>query len=195
MIAGESVAVTIDSRAYRQKPDGREAAGITRRLQKSGPKELDLRTFCERVREGHTWMGGTFNPSESGWGSFIGQRLFALDIDNTTEYQRKDGSKGKRALLPDESGHLTPKEALDRCEGLDMAVVCLYSTFSSTDECEKFRVVIDAGETITSERDARDVLAWLLDEFPEADQSCRNPNRLFYGSNGNVLEVWAGERP
>jgi hypothetical protein len=179
---------------YQRKPNEREVAGITRRLQAAGPTELSLGEFCEVVRKGRTWVGGTFTQSGSGWGEFVGQRLFALDIDNATDYPRKDGSRGKRPLRRDESGHLSAREALERCERLDLAVVCLYETLGSTDECERFRIVVDAGETIVDQDEAREIIAWLLGEFPEADKSCKNPNRLFYGSTGKVLEVWSGER-
>ena len=59
----------------------------------------------------------------------------------------------------------------------------LYFTFHATVEpwYPRYRIVFDAGEQVTDEARASDVLKTLLAAFPEADQKCSNVNRLFFG--------------
>lgn len=190
-----SFMVTLDTEAYKTKPDTSEAGRITARMKSAHPTELDEASFCEHVRQGKTWVGATYQPRGSGWGLFVGQQVFALDIDNATEYARKDGGRGKRPLLADEEGHLSPTEALARCEALGLVPLCTYATMHDRPENRRFRLVFVMPEPVADEGEARGIIAALLRAFPEADPSCKNPNRLFYGSNGTVTELWRGEAP
>lgn len=55
--------------------------------------------------------------------------------------------------------------------------------------------MFDYGEVVETEAEARAVYGGtLLELFPEADQKCKNPNRLFFGSNGEVIPAWEAER-
>ena len=56
--------------------------------------------------------------------------------------------------------------------------------------------MFDYGEVVgDGSRGARGIRGTLLELFPEADQKCKNPNRLFFGSNGEVIPAWeAGAR-
>lgn len=177
--------ITVDAaRAYTSKPDGREASLITNRMKASGPMLLTQGRFCEAVRRGHTWTGATYPPRRgSGWGEFQGQQVFGLDFDNGTH---------ERPLEEGEEGYLHPLDALRRLERLNVSPMCLYFTFSATPEHPRYRIVIDMGEVVRNEDEAKTILKKLLGAFPEADQSCKNPNKIFYGSNGEVWELWDG---
>lgn len=182
--------VTLDSMRYAAKPKAADAAAITRRMQGAGAVEVTPPQLCEHVRRGCTWMGGTYEPERGGWGRFLGQRIFALDFDNETH------GKPKRPLQPGEAGYLSPLDAIRACLECDVEPMLLYFTMSASLDplrC-KYRLVIDNGETVTSEKEARGVLDGLLEAFPEADQSCRNPNRLFFGSGGECWPLfdWLG---
>lgn len=180
--------VTIDTaRPYHDKPAfKREIGAITRRLESARAIELGERRFCNAVRLGYTWVGGTYEPDSDGWGDFKSQQLFAIDVDNDTE----DEGGGKRPLKPWEPGYLEPRFALLRCHDYGWKPLCMYATLSAGAGSCRYRIVFDAGEPITDEREARDFALSLLADFPEADQACKNPNRLFAGSNGSVWELW-----
>lgn len=185
--AMSSFMVTIDGVGYRAKPHGREVADITRRLQRAGATECDAATFCEHVKQGRTWTGGTFEPCAGKWGEFTGQQLFALDFDNSAP--GTDGH-GKRPLCQGETGYLDPVDALDRCEQLGLAPLCLYFTMGAKcPDWPKYRLVFDMGELLDQDT-AQAVIQSLLTAFPESDQACKNLNRLFFGSNGEVWECW-----
>ena len=51
--------------------------------------------------------------------------------------------------------------------------------------------MFDAEEVITDEEIAKSYLLALLELFPEADQACRNVNRLFFGGR-EVIDCRAG---
>lgn len=175
--------VQLDPTPHAVKPEGAEIGAITRRLQQAGPSLVSFEELRDAILAGATWCGGCFEPHAGGWGPFVSQQIFALDFDNDAEYRRKDGSKGKRPLLPDERGYLEPTDALARCKELGIAPMMLYVTFHATVEpwYPRYRIVFDAGELVTDEARASDVLKTLLAAFPEADQKCSNVNRLFFG--------------
>lgn len=186
----QKLLVKLDGVSYRAKPDRKEFGAITNRLKKAKPSLIDPAAFCEHVRLGRTWVGGVFEG-----GRFVGQQLFALDFDNCAEETDGGGHKVKRQLSLGEPGYLDPVEALDRCEGLGMWPLCLYFTFSSKaerDQC-RYRVVFAAKQPISDRERAEGFLEALLRNFPEADQACKNLNRLFCGSGGEVIPCWVLE--
>lgn len=161
--------VTLDGVGFTQKPQGAQVAGITRRMQSRGPVAVTLAQLMSAIASGVTWCGGIFEPSNAGWGRFLGQRLFGLDFDNKVEV-------------------LDPMDALDRslAEGID--VILWHPTFSATIEpwCPRYRVVIDAGVTL-DDATARDFDLLLKGMFPEADNTFnRAHNRLLFGTRWAV---------
>ena len=71
-----------------------------------------------------------------------------------------------------------------------MSLVCAYPTFSATPDKLRFRFIIDAGVIISEKAKAERIILMLLELFPEADKNCKNTNRLWYGSPGEVWETW-----
>lgn len=187
--------VTLDPISYSSKPTGKEMGAITRRMQAAGPANITTAEFVEHVRAGKTWCAGTFKPNAYKWGAFLGQQLFAVDIDGKT----KDG----RQLHEGDAGFLHPLAALDRCVDHCVTPLCLYFTFSAVctgvdaTSTHRFRVVFDAGAPLGKE-EAENMRKRLLKLFPEADPACRNANRLWLGSCGEVWEIakaWEGAVP
>ena len=180
-----SIIVTLDDVFYRVKPQGSEYGAITKRLQQAGPTICTPTEFSNHVKCGGTWVGAVYEPSDSGWGNFIGQRLFGLDFDNATS---RNGAKSP--LSVGDEGYLDPVDALDRCEKLGFSPMLLYFTYSARcPDWPRFRLVFDIGEMVEEEM-AKKILRAFLKAFPEADQACKNPNRLYLGSNGEVWECW-----
>lgn len=190
----DSFWVTLDQKGYTRKPTA-EVGGITERLKQAGGVLLDYESFTAAVYRGCTWVPGTFGeskPNDKGkmvWGDFISLQVFALDFDNAAKVFDQDGKpiKGKkRPLLPHEPGYLSPTQALDRCRSLGLKPFMLYFSFSARPGWPRYRLVFDLGEPITDEDTARAIIAAVLETYPEADQGCKNPNRLFFGSPGKV---------
>ena len=175
--------VTLDSVSYTSKPEPYIGA-ITRRVQSAGATECDAAEFAAHVAAGRSWVGGTYAPEADHWGEFLGQQIFALDFDNKVQVNGKD----KQARYG-EAGYIDPQGVHNRCDRLGVGKpFCTYITFSADPMRDwlRFRAVIDCGEVL-DEADAKEFLAYLLRAFPEADQRCKNLNRIFFGTNG---EVW-----
>lgn len=158
--------VTLDDVAYTTKPDRAEYSRITNRMKAAKPREVDKLEFCKHIAEGKSFIGGAF---DRGLKHLISWQIAALDFDD---------------------GKISPIEALDRCEQLDIAPMLLYFTLSSTVKKPRFRLVFDLGQSVHDADVAADVIATLMHEFPESDAQCRNANRIFLGSNGEVWQCW-----
>lgn len=171
----ERYPVMLDGVSYDHKPEGGEIGAITRRLQRRGSCMVTAEELATAIRDGHTWMAGTFGPSERGWGPFLGLRLWALDIDN---------HMGKRQLVPHDAGFAWPKTIRQRLVSLGFEPILCHSTAHATREAVRFRTVLDVGEIVTDETEAKELIQLLLTHFPECDQSCKNPNRLSFGAQG-----------
>ena len=191
MTSEPRILVTLDSVAYRSKPDGKFGA-ITTRLQRTRPVEIGAKVFCEHVRAGKCWTG-YLGGGRSGFtgGDFDGLQVMALDFDNAEDTGEKDadGRAIKRYLRKGEAGYMSPLGALDRLESLGIAPLCLYATFNSKPENMRFRVVVALDSPKRAEVASKAVFA-LLKAFPEADRKCSNLNRIYAGSNGDVQQTW-----
>lgn len=197
MLRDSRFLVQLDQTPHTVKPEGTEIAAVTRRLQQTGPRSVNFEELVTAIQAGATWCGGCYEACATGWGPFVSQQIFALDLDNVGEYVRRDGSKGKRPLLPDEVGYLAPSELLERCAALGLQpMFAHYTMHHDPARNVRYRVAFDAGEPVTSEKDAEQVIATLLDAFPEADRSCKNVNRLFFGAlPGSKVSDLRGWRP
>lgn len=183
-MAAERYPVMLDGTAYDHKPEGFEIGSITRRLQAAGPTEVTAAELAHAIRQGRTWMAGTFAPSGKGWGAFRGLRLWALDIDN-----HRDG----RQLTPGDTGFAWPEDIRRRLVSLGLHPTLCYSTAHATEDKVRFRTVLDVGEIVTDETEAKELIRLVLERFPECDQKCGNINRLFFGSTEcGLYPYWTG---
>lgn len=187
----------LDPTPHERKPEGGEIGAVTRRLQQAGPTPVSFEELAKVIESGGTWCGGCYEAKPAKWGPFMSMQVFGLDFDNSSEYLRRDGSKGKRPLLPDERGYLTPAEALERCAELELWPLCIhYTMHHDAVHNVRYRIIFDMGEPVTTEAEAERILSILLSSFPEADQKCSNANRLFFGAlPGSKVRDLRGWRP
>lgn len=194
----EQIPVMLDSVRYTTKPDAYVPA-ITDRLKAAGPCLCTPFELAQAIADGRTICPACFAPDPSatfGHSAFMGQRVFALDFDNTGEH--------RAPLMPSDPLYLDPWEAVARFAktfGRDPLMV--YPSMSCrpprtmadrwrAETRAKYRIVLDAGEIVTDADRATEIQAKLLKVFPEADQSTKNLNRLYFGSNGRVALNWGG---
>lgn len=207
-VSDDHFALTIDFTSYDRKPQGKEIAAITRRLQAAGPTKLTIEEFALAVAHGCTWVGGCYQPKSDGWGEFDSIEKFANDFDNEYPVMGKDGKP-----LKDESGRIITRIAMpydaDYCDPWDMLrlyrdtfgtwPLMMYPTFSyrfdgtfggrySKDTRMKFRIVFDFGRTFRDEGEARKQIEKMRRLYPHTDPKCVNPNRLYFGACGKC--VW-----
>lgn len=156
--------ITIDPRQVSSKPDDDYKMTITSNL--TVQTGITINEFSELVSPPYslTWSPGLFNGTRSN-DNWIQQIVFALDFD---------------------SG-ITIDQVLDRCKQFCMAPHVWYFTFSDSPEKQKFRVVFFLSEPITDTKLHSFILESLLRLFPEADQSCKDASRYFYGGKNSVV--------
>lgn len=198
--------VMLDGQRFTRKPTAKDAAAITTRFKTNHAAEVTPAQFFEAIRRGQTWVGGCFEPGttdEKGkpiWGAFISQQIFACDFDNSAfvydangnKVKDADGRELKRPLMSHEAGFITVEGALNRCASLDLQPLCWYATMSAKPDWRKFRLVFDIGEPITDELHAKAIIEQFRFLFTESDQAITKPNRLFYGSNGELHDLARG---
>ena len=115
--------------------------------------------------------GYTFSPAVYGGRSrkqenFSEIQLFGIDIDKGISY----------------------KEITDKCKRIGLPVLFSYHTLSSSSAYPKYRLVFSHIVPITNSDIAKSVLGMLKTLFPEADGSCFELARMFFGGK-KLIEV------
>lgn len=156
--------ITIDSRPVTSKPDDDYKETITSHL--TIQTGITINEFSTLVSQplGYTWSPGLFKGTRSNY-NWQQQSVFALDFD---------------------SG-ITIDQVLDRCRQFCLAPQIWYSTFSDSPAKQKFRVVFFLDQPVTDPKLFEFLIESLLRLFPEADQSCKDAGRFFFGGLDSVV--------
>jgi hypothetical protein len=156
--------VTIDPRPVHSKPDENYKMTITSHLTlKTG---VTINEFSELVSppNSFTWSPGLFNGTRSNQ-NWIQQSEIALDFD----------------------GGIPLEQVLERCNQFGFTPQVWYSTFSDSPAKQKFRPVFFLDQPITDLKLFEFVIESLMKLFPEADPSCKDASRFFYGGKKSVV--------
>jgi hypothetical protein len=156
--------ITIDPRPVTSKPRDDYKETITSHL--TLQTGITINEFSTLVSQplGYTWSPGLFKGTRSNH-NWQQQSVFALDFD---------------------SG-ITIDQVLDRCQQFCLAPQVWYSTFSDSPAKQKFRVVFFLSEPVTDPKLFEFLIESLLRLFPEADQSCKDAGRFFFGGLDSVV--------
>ena len=147
-------------RGYPRKPGNVGAVRRRMRAVDVGAEEL-----VEGIGRGFAWMPSFMERgmTRACWRS---QQLVGLDFDN------KEGCR-----------ILTLDAAVGRLAANGIIPMCVYHTYSSTEETPRFRVVLMLEEPCEDPDVMEMAISNLLELFPEADQQCRDLSRLFFGAS------------
>jgi len=148
---------------FSEKPTGGGVAQISKRLTCTSGTVDEL---IGLIASGHTWTTGVFDGSRSD-ANFTSAELLALDID----------------------GGMSVEAALGRCSEYSMMPAFGYQTFGSTPEKERFRLVWLLEKPIVDAETYRLAIKALLKIFPESDKACKDPARMWYGTNNGAFQV------
>lgn len=115
---------------------------------------------------------------------WVKQQLFFVDIDNDEAMLKRTGG------LP----FLDMVDAVQRAFTYELPLVLSYESFNSpppgSDKPQRYRLVFAKDKLIEDKAEAVAYGESLLAAFPEADPSCIELNRLFLGTDKEVL-LWA----
>jgi hypothetical protein len=162
-----SVVLLVSAIFYKGKPKEEDLAEITKSLVSTRPITVSVAELVEIHERGMTVCCG-IKPAGSPLKevSITGMQLIMLDFDDGTDISVTLSDLAKLGIAPN----------------------YYYETFSSTEEHRKYRVVIIAEEVLGSET-AKSLLQTLLHQLPYADQTCKNLNRLFHGTDKKCVTV------
>ncbi len=167
----EKFKLHIDKIGYKDKKLAKKEFGIIKnRVQRdSPPVELSLKEVIEKLQEGKavspTVMKGTKADD------FLEQQVFMVDIDN------------KETDIP----ILTVEEALSICEKNHLTPAFYYYSFSHTAKLPKFRLVFVMDKVIRDTNIRLMIVQSLISLFEQADTSCTNADRVFFGTNKEAI--------
>lgn len=162
-----------------KKPDSKQTATINRVLPNNimTVDDINAKTFAKMVGEhGVPFCLSTFTNGGRKSNNFEQCHMMALDFDNS-----------------DPKKTISHQEALARCKKYRVPCWFSYHTMSSSGAHEKFRMIFLNDVSITSKRCAEVEINALHTLFPEADSSCRDVSRIFYG--GKKLLHFDSELP
>lgn len=161
--------IQIDMQAYKSKPSGNEIARIKYRTQKSEVKAMTIDEIEKVIETGHSFSLGILKGG-LGANNWTEQQLFGVDIDN-----EKEG-------LP----ILTPKNAIEICKQNNILPAIIYLTYSNTKEKPKFRLIFAFDKPVKDEKTRKAIMETLISLFLQADTSCINADRIYFGTNQQV---------
>ena len=154
-----------NNKRYSQKPT--DQGKVQEEL--SHPVDIELQELAESLAQGCNVRPCEANGTkDKDWKS---QQIFMVDIDN----------KSDPKISPDQAYQMAVKNGLK--------VNFMYYTHSSTDQCPKFRIAfVTSKKIMLLDLRNRIMNAFLQAYKGYADESCKNPSRLFYGGHsGKVL--------
>jgi hypothetical protein len=149
----------VDEINYAQKPNEQEIKKISQRLPNCAV-EITLEEFASFVTQPNSraWVAGYLEGGRKNqnWKS---QSIYALDFDSGISF-----------LI-----------VLERLKKYGLDCTFAYSTFSSSEETPKFRVIFQLREVITDKSTRDSIQLTLMEFFPECDKQCKDAARIYFG--------------
>lgn len=165
----------IDSEPRSAKPQGPEIAAVSKRLGAGGGK-TDAPKLARAISAGKAFLPSMHDGKRSP-DTWQAQQLFCIDVDNDPDMKARGYS------------YLPFTDAVVRAWSFDLPLLLTYESFSSTEECERYRLLFALEEPTMDKAEAQSFADGLLAAFPEADQTSNQLNRLFFGTNKEV-QLW-----
>lgn len=179
-----SIIYSADTQSYKAKPTGAEIGGIRNRLGgETAHRETSLQQLAQLIESGVTIQGAQLRSKKASYENtdtrFLRQQLFAVDLDNVY----KDKETGQKRKLPD--AYETPERILEISRGAGLTPCIIAESFSSTPELRKYHVLFAADKPVTDISQARQVILNLQDVFGSADEACKDPARILFGTTAD----------
>ena len=159
---------------YRSKPTSEQVRLIQSELIK--PAEIEVEPLADSLINGCNCRASAVNGKNDA--DFISQQLFLLDFDNT--------DRKKKPFPPDKQ--VTPEQAIEKAKKNKLLPCFAYYTHSHSENIPKFRLAFLTDKPIVDESEREKLFDVLFECFgTEADTSCKNKARIFYGSTAGTL--------
>ena len=163
--------IHIDTKGYTEKPKEHISIIKPRLQSKANIKDLSQREIINFIERGYTISPAVMDGNGCKADNWQQQQLFMIDIDND-----KDG-------LP----LLSVANALEICEKYGLIPSFYYFSFSHSEQKPKYRLCFITKEVITSKSMRAVIVETLVKLFSQSDSSCKNADRVFYGTNKKAV--------
>lgn len=158
------VRICLDEETFVNKPEKKNVSKISKRIAGEACCISEEEIVGRVGKEGCTFCPAVFQHNHRGKSDFREMQLFVLDFDNGFEYHT----------------------IRTKCQEYGLPILFSYYTFSSTQEHPKYRVVFCHIVPITVNWLADMMLDMLKGIFQEADSSCFEVTRMFFGGKGII---------
>ena len=128
-----------------------------------------MRQLAQKIGTGHTVCPAVLNGSKAA--DWREQQVFMVDIDNADKNQPQ----------------LSEEQAVEICDEHGLPLAMYYQTFGYSEDHPKFRLVFILDSVVTEPNLRRTIMERLISIFPQSDKACTNGNRLFLGTNKEVV--------
>lgn len=181
------IQLSIDTKSYTSKPAGAEIGAIRNRLSgKAAAAAIDIETLANEIQRGKTIQGAILRDKQNENDTdtdkrYLGQQLFCVDIDN--DIKNENGEKVKSSTAIETPEHI---QRIAAAAGLTPCFIA--ESFSSGkkdingDTIPKYHVGFAAAEPVKDVSQSRRILFKLIDLFPNADEACKDPARIIFGT-------------
>lgn len=181
------IQLSIDTKSYTSKPAGSEIGAIRNRLSgKAAAAAIDIETLANEIQRGKTIQGAILRDKQNENDTdtdkrYLGQQLFCVDIDN--DIKNENGEKVKSSTAIETPEHI---QRIAAAAGLTPCFIA--ESFSSGkkdingDTIPKYHVGFAAAEPVKDVSQSRRILFKLIDLFPNADEACKDPARIIFGT-------------
>ncbi|AYC54166.1 hypothetical protein CHCC15075_1705 [Bacillus licheniformis] len=163
------VSLHLDNRIFKEKPDRYATSEIHGRITNE-VSEVTPKDLAEALASGKTAVLATMK-GERKKANMIQQQVLMLDFDN----------KDDETKMKTEGMFYTSIDDVLTDEFVQQNAAFLYKTFSHTEDWDKFRLVFVLDQPLKTIWDVYGAYQFLLDKYPNADISCKDPSRLFFG--------------
>lgn len=154
----------VDSLEFKSKPTPFEIRTISNNIGKN-LFQLTLRELIAEIEKGKSVMLSELSTIDIK-STFISQQIFFLDIDNKNNYLSFD-------------------DALND-EFIKNNACFMYKTFNDKDDSNRFRICFVTKNSIRKKETSLAIYENLISKYPQADNTCKNHNRIFFGTNSKV---------
>lgn len=170
----------MDAAPHDAKPTKAEVGAISRRIEGCPFKAWKVADLAAALSNGCTVLPADCDGTRrlQNWKR---QQLWFIDVDN-------DEAMTSKGYAP-----LHYADAVKRCQILRLPLVMNYETFSSSlpedpdPVNQRYRLIFARDEVETDKGAAATFGDALLAAFPECDPTTAQPNRLFYGTDKEVI--------
>ncbi len=158
--------ILLDKQGFNKKPT--EFISIIQNRLPGEVEEVTIEELAKAVKAGRTFKTSYLTGKTQD--TFVSSSLIAIDIDNKGEELKKYGYKTLEAFKEDVEKSLI-KPAL------------IYTTFSHTNVCHKYRAIFQLDRVITNLNELNAIAAVIKEEYPYADTKVSVTHCIYGGKD------------